>query len=341
MSEGVSDAAARRPGSGQRAAARDGDEASSEADSFLTASSSAALLAPEGFPLAGPQRAAHTRSASGSSLGGFSAVAGSPAPPAISPPLQQLEQRQGGEQVAPGPAWEPPLVDLGDVPPAAAHASADQQLDEQRPPALQLGAGPPPPAERQRQQPGEQVEQQPPLLDLGEVSAEQPVKQPGPAQQPNQEQQHEPEQQQQQGSGVEVQIVTRSFSSSGLAAAHAAADMLPRDDLLAGPPGGGRNSRRLGQRLLPPAEAAGGVAPSAGSQPDLQLESQEAPGAGQQTPASASDPQQQQQQQQGGEVEVVRVTATNLDMSRPLRSADLLAVYRASVVPRPGQASTR
>jgi hypothetical protein len=35
--------------------------------------------------------------------------------------------------------------------------------------------------------------------------------------------------------------------------------------------------------------------------------------------------------------EVVRVTATNLDMSRPLRSADLLAVYHASVVPRPGQ----
>lgn len=35
--------------------------------------------------------------------------------------------------------------------------------------------------------------------------------------------------------------------------------------------------------------------------------------------------------------EVVRVTAANLDMSRPLRPADLLAVYHASVVPRPGQ----
>lgn len=34
---------------------------------------------------------------------------------------------------------------------------------------------------------------------------------------------------------------------------------------------------------------------------------------------------------------VVRVTATNLDMSRPLRSTDLLSVYRASVVPQPGQ----
>jgi hypothetical protein len=50
--------------------------------------------------------------------------------------------------------------------------------------------------------------------------------------------------------------------------------------------------------------------------------------------------QHQQDVEQGAAVgvqEVVRVTATNWDMSRPLRSADLLAVYHASIVPSPGQ----
>lgn len=79
--------------------------------------------------------------------------------------------------------------------------------------------------------------------------------------------------------------------------------------------------------LLPPAEAQPGVDQGAAQQ------------AGDQQPPAAQHAAQQQWGAEGALVrhEVVRVTASNLDMSRPLRSADLLAVYHASVVPRPGQ----
>ncbi len=86
--------------------------------------------------------------------------------------------------------------------------------------------------------------------------------------------------------------------------------------------------------LLPPADAQQGESevPAAGTAAQQQASDQQPPAA----------QQAQQAQQWGAEGalvrhEVVRVTASNLDMSRPLRSADLLAVYHASVVPRPGQ----
>lgn len=128
---------------------------------------------------------------------------------------------------------------------------------------------------------------------------------------------------------------------------HPAADTPPRADLLTG----STVSRSTRHPLnLPPTlaegEREGSAALSAGSPatslpPPAEAEAAaQGQAVGDQQPLAAQH-QQAQQEGEGAALlvrhEVVRVTASNLDMSRPLRSADLLAVYHASVVPRPGQ----
>ena len=85
---------------------------------------------------------------------------------------------------------------------------------------------------------------------------------------------------------------------------------------------------------------AGLVADGADRVP-LQQQQQQGQHAGEQEPQMHAPPEMATEQAVTAPLlqhqEVLRVTATNLDMSRPLRSADLLSVYRASLVPQPGQ----
>ena len=124
-----------------------------------------------------------------------------------------------------------------------------------------------------------------------------------------------------------------------------AADTPPRADLLTGSTVS-RSARhplnlpftlvegdREGSAALSAGSPAASLPPPAEAAPQGHL-------AGNQQPPAAQHQQAQQEGEGGAPLvrhEVVRVTASNLDMSRPLRSADLLAVYHASVVPRPGQ----
>ena len=111
-------------------------------------------------------------------------------------------------------------------------------------------------------------------------------------------------------------------ASAGSAAAAAAAmvrpDATPRRDLLGATPLGSRSSSR---------QVAGSAATSAAGTP---LSSAQG------SPTRKASPEKLPLQQ---EQEVVRVTASGIDLSKPMHAADLLAVYHGSVVPQPGQVS--
>ena len=274
---------------------------SSDTESYLSASSSAALLP---LPLlesptlcaAAPQ-SARARSASGTALAGPGPAPGSrleSTAAAEADVVQQQQEEQQQEQL-------PPLLQLDD------EALVAHEVRQAAPePLLQLDDSPaatPPP--------------QVPLLQLETLLAAEQHPQQAAEQQQRAEQTQLPAEQEleapeQRGSGpVGVRVVLRSVSSSS-----------PWPVL--GTAGGS---------LCPsPGEEQAQQAQQAAAGPDAGVEDATEPAAvaGQEVEGGGGGGG-------GARHEVVRVTATNLDMSRPLRSSDLLHVYRASVVPAPGQ----
>ena len=235
-------ASASRPGSGrehqqqqQQQQRPESDDGSSDAESYLTASSSTALLAQQAAGLdaspataaflASSRKAQHARSVSGTSLASVGAAAASPAPlldvsdaqrQLGQPPAQQQEQEQQGEEEAP-PLLQL-LLDQGSQQTSGQNSTA-------QPPLLDLGS------ERDQQQAADRAspdQQQGPLVDLEEPSQGTPSKAAQQAAGPPavQEQlaqldgqagglllEETPVKEQQLGSGVAVRIVRRSYSS--------------------------------------------------------------------------------------------------------------------------------
>lgn len=379
-----------RAGSRQQRAGQRGDEddgSASDAESYLTASSSTALLAPQspldGSPMppgvSGRLSQAsqeHARSLSASSVASLCVAGASPlaagraglttvaaaaaalaagergqepqeaallvqldGPPAFASPVEPcrpLQQQQ---------AADAPLLDLGTEalaslpkglqPPYQQQQQQEQQQEQQQrhgccpadpPPLVQLDEG------RHEEETSDERQQQhqhqqgglpanPPLVELpGELE-------PAP--------QHE---KQQPHAGWEVQAVTSVSSRMATSAAAAAASTPPRADLLGGDlllTGDSQHAPR------PPADlwttAGTGGQQGAEQQGERRDQHRRADVCGM-PPLPPHAPRQQEGQAPGvGEQQVVRVTARNLDLSRPLCSADLLAVYRCSVVPQPGQ----
>ena len=161
-----------RPGSRQRDRLPDGDDASSEADSFLTACSSTALLTVQQADGPGATPIQHLRSASGTSLGSFSAAGGSPLPAAAAKAAQQQQQQQADADAA-GEEAEQPLVALDEADSLPGCSQLPRQEAEAQQPLLDLDddapAAPAAPAAPTHSQAAEDV-QQPPLLDLAEAA---------------------------------------------------------------------------------------------------------------------------------------------------------------------------
>ncbi len=360
--------ASSRAGSRQRRAEQPGEDdgSASDAESYLTASSSTALLTvqspldasplPPGLPgrLAQESRV-HGRALSAGSAAGLAAAGASPlqagragSPPATAAaPAGAARVSVGQDQATVAQALLPDLDTEGSALPFVDQQQQQQQQVQQEERQLDSRSADPPPllqlaesqsagdmAEQQQQQQQQQQRAEPPLIELLGGA--------GPQQQRQQPDQQRP--------GLELQVVTSTISSStAAAAAAAAASTPPRPDLLAGA------LLLHGEQPLALAELQ-----ATGPAEDAQHTGQVAELQGRQQPADAAcmqpppprvpqphpgqqqqgQPQEGQQQGQGPaaeEEQVVRVMVKDVDLSRPLCSADLLALYRASVVPQPGQ----
>lgn len=224
------------------------DDGSSDAESYLTASSSTALLAQQvagldaspataAFLAGSARKAQHARSVSGTSLASVGPGGASPAPASMqlldaseaeaaqqqeengdaeddAPALLQLLLDQGPQQASGrGSAAQPPLLDLDGEPEQQVGSAAAQQQ---------------PAAAAAEVSPGQQQQQQQPLMDVDGPNrdvavnaAQQPAAAPAVQEQPAQLEglggglllEETPVKEQQLGSGVAVRIVRRSYSS--------------------------------------------------------------------------------------------------------------------------------